>query len=74
VAATQIRHSHSDGRAYFEEDHKLGKQASGLDARQVIRWKSWHRWTAVSLLAYIYLAVAIALQASTTPAQTWTPG
>ena len=25
----------------------------------MIRWKSWHRWTAVCLLAYIYLAVAV---------------
>src|ERR1035438_9426891 len=28
----------------------------------VIRWRSWHRWTAVCLLAYIYLAVAVAVQ------------
>ena len=28
----------------------------------MIRWKSWHRWTAVCLLAYIYLAVAVAVQ------------
>jgi hypothetical protein len=28
----------------------------------VIRWKSWHRWTALCLLAYIYLTVAVALQ------------
>jgi hypothetical protein len=46
----------------IEEDHQLAKQAAGLDAGQVIRWKSWHRWTAVCLLAYIYLAVAVALQ------------
>jgi hypothetical protein len=38
------------------------KQAAGLDAGQVIRWKSWHRWTAICLLAYLYLAVAVALQ------------
>jgi hypothetical protein len=30
--------------------------------RQVIRWRSWHRWTALCLLAYIYLAVAVAVQ------------
>jgi hypothetical protein len=24
-------------------------------------WRSWHRWTAVCLLAYIYLAVAVAV-------------
>jgi hypothetical protein len=33
-----------------------------LDAGQVIRWKSWHRWTAIGLLAHIYLAVAVAMQ------------
>jgi hypothetical protein len=46
----------------IEEDHQLAKQATGLDAGQVIRWKSWHRWTALCLLAYIYLAVAVAVQ------------
>ncbi len=46
----------------IEEDHQLAKQAAGLDAGQVIRWRSWHRWTAICLLAYIYLAVAVALQ------------
>jgi hypothetical protein len=45
----------------IEEDHQLAKQATGLDAGQVIRWKSWHRWTAICLLAYIYLAVAVAV-------------
>ena len=34
----------------------------GLDSGQVIRWKSWHRWTAICLLAYIYLAVAVQRQ------------
>jgi hypothetical protein len=34
---------------------------------QVIRWKSWHRWSALCLLAYIYLAVtAAARQAAST--------
>jgi SRSO17 transposase len=46
----------------IEEDHQLAKQSTGLDAGQVIRWRSWHRWTAVCLLAYTYLAVAAALQ------------
>jgi SRSO17 transposase len=44
----------------IEKDHQLAKQAAGLDAGQVIRWKSWHRWTAICLLAYIYLAAAAA--------------
>jgi SRSO17 transposase len=46
----------------IEEDHQLAKQAAGLDAGQVIRWKSWHRWTAICLLAYIYLTVTAAIQ------------
>jgi hypothetical protein len=29
-----------------EEDHQLSKQVASLDAGQVIRWNSWHRWTA----------------------------
>ena len=52
----------ASARWRIEEDHQLSKQAAGLDAGQVIRWKSWHRWTAICLLAYIYLAVAVALQ------------
>jgi SRSO17 transposase len=45
-----------------EEDHQLAKQTTGLDCGQVTCWKSWHRWTAVCLLAYLYLSVAAALQ------------
>jgi hypothetical protein len=46
----------------IEEDHQLTKQVAGLDAGQVTTWTSWHRWTAVCLLAYLYLAVAAAMQ------------
>jgi hypothetical protein len=52
----------ASARWRIEEDHQLAKQAAGLDSGQIIRWRSWHRWTAVCLLAYIYLAVAVALQ------------
>ena len=52
----------ASARWRIEEDHQLSKQSTGLDAGQVIRWKSWHRWTAICLLAYIYLAVAVAVQ------------
>jgi SRSO17 transposase len=45
----------------IEEDHQLAKQAAGLDSGQVIRWRSWHRWSILCLLACIYLAVAAAL-------------
>ncbi len=34
---------------------------AGLDSGQVIRWRSWHRWSALCLLACMYLAVAAAL-------------
>jgi hypothetical protein len=46
----------------IEEDHQLSKQVSGLDSGQVTSWTSWHRWTAISLLAYAFLAVAAAWQ------------
>jgi len=52
----------ASARWRIEEDHQFAKQAAGQDAGQVIRWKSWHRWTAVCLLACLYLAVAVALQ------------
>ncbi len=52
----------ASARWKIEEDHQLTKQVAGLDAGQVIRWKSWHRWTAICLLAYIYLAVTVASQ------------
>jgi SRSO17 transposase len=52
----------ASARWKIEEDHQLSKQVAGLDAGQVIRWKSWHRWTALCLLACIYLAVAVASQ------------
>jgi SRSO17 transposase len=46
----------------IEEDHQLSKQVSGLDSGQVTTWTSWHRWTAISLLACALLAVAAAWQ------------
>jgi len=53
IAVAQIRWR-------IEEDHQLAKQFAGLDSGQVIRWRSWHRWSALCLLAYIYLAVTTA--------------
>jgi hypothetical protein len=35
---------------------------AGLDSGQVTTWTSWHRWTAISLLAHAFLAVAAACQ------------
>ena len=51
----------------------VSRKGCGLDAGQVIRWKSWHRWTAICLLACIYLAVAVALQRQHEPGSNW-PG
>jgi SRSO17 transposase len=51
----------------IEEDHQLAKQATGLDSGQVIRWRSWHRWSALCLLAYIYLAVTVAVHRGSHP-------
>jgi SRSO17 transposase len=45
----------------IEEDHQLSKQSTGLDSGQVTRWKSWHRWSTLCLLTFMYLAVAAAL-------------
>jgi hypothetical protein len=39
-----------------EEDHQISKQVAGLDAGQVTTWTSWHRWTAISLLAAAFPA------------------
>jgi hypothetical protein len=64
----------ASARWRIEEDHQLSKQAAGLDAGQVIRWKSWHRWTAVCLLAYLYLAVAVALQRQQEASSDWDAG
>jgi hypothetical protein len=49
-------------RRKTEEDHQLSKRAAGLDSGQVTTWASWHRWTAISLLACAFLAVAAAWQ------------
>jgi hypothetical protein len=35
---------------------------AGLDSGQVTTWTSWHRWTAISLLAAAFLASAAAWQ------------
>jgi hypothetical protein len=40
----------------------MSKQVTGLDSGQVTTWTSWHRWTAISLPACAFLAVAAARQ------------
>jgi SRSO17 transposase len=46
----------------IEENHQMSKQVNGLDSGQVTTWTSWHRWTAISLLAAAFLAAAAAWQ------------
>ena len=43
-------------------NHQLTKQVTGLDSGQITTWTSWHRWIAISLLAYAFLTVAAACQ------------
>lgn len=40
----------------------MSRQVTGPDSGQVTTWNSWHRWTAISLLAAALLAVAAAWQ------------
>jgi SRSO17 transposase len=49
----------------IEEDHQLAKQAAGLDKGQTTRWRSWHRWSCLALLAHTYLAVTAAAERAT---------
>jgi len=58
--ATLIRAA--TARWKIEEDHQVSKQVAGLDSGQVTTWTSWHRWTALSLIAAAFLAAAAALQ------------
>jgi SRSO17 transposase len=45
----------------IEEDHQTCQAGRRPGCRAVIRWKSWHRWTSICLLAYTYLAIAAAV-------------
>jgi hypothetical protein len=41
-----------------EERFQTGKGLVGLDQHQVRRWRSWYRWTTLSILAHAFLVVA----------------
>ena len=51
----------------IEESFQAAKGLTGLDQHQVRRWTSWHRWTTLAMLAHAFLAVATAIERSTTP-------
>jgi len=51
----------------IEESFQSGKGLTGLDQHQVRRWKSWHRWTTLAMLALAFLAVTTAAERDHTP-------
>ncbi|MDA2991119.1 MAG: IS701 family transposase [Actinomycetota bacterium] len=51
----------------IEESLQAANGLVGLDQHQVRRWKSWHRWTALAMLAHAFLAVACATERDTQP-------
>jgi len=44
-----------------EEDFQAAKSLTGLDQGQVTCWKSWYRWSLISLIAAALLSVSTAL-------------
>ena len=54
----------------IEESFQAAKGLTGLDQHQVRRWRSWHRWTTLAMLAHAFLAVACAIERDTTPTPT----
>ena len=54
----------------IEESFQAAKGLVGLDQHQVRRWRSWHRWTTLAMLAHAFLAVATAIERDTAPTPT----
>lgn len=48
-----------------EENFQTSKNLTGLDQHQLRRWQSWHRWTALVMLAHAFLTV-LAITSTTT--------
>jgi SRSO17 transposase len=46
----------------IEESFQTGKDLASPDEHQVRGWTSWHRWTALALLAHAFLSVLAAIQ------------
>ena len=51
----------------IEESFQTAKGLTGLDQHQVRRWRSWHRWTVLAMLAHAFLAVATAIERDHAP-------
>ena len=54
----------------IEESFQAAKGLVGLDQHQVRRWRSWHRWTTLAMLAHAFLAVATAIERNIAPTPT----
>jgi SRSO17 transposase len=54
----------------IEESFQAAKGLVGLDQHQVRRWRSWHRWTTLAMLAHAFLAVATATERDIQPTPT----
>jgi SRSO17 transposase len=52
----------------IEESFQAAKGLVGLDEHQVRRWRSWHRWSTLAMLAHAFLAVATATERDIQPA------
>ncbi|MGA5135564.1 hypothetical protein ACPCTO_38185 [Streptomyces olivoreticuli] len=48
-------------RWHVEEDFQTAKNVAGLDQGQVTCWKSWHRWSPLSLITTAVLTLATIL-------------
>ncbi|MDT5131565.1 MAG: hypothetical protein QOE41_876 [Mycobacterium sp.] len=51
----------------IEESFQAAKGLVGIDQHQVRRWRSWHRWTTLAMLAHAFLAVATAIERDVQP-------
>jgi SRSO17 transposase len=52
----------------IEEDFQAAESVTGLDQGQVTTWRSWHRWSLISVITYALLAITTSLTRSgTTP-------
>ena len=66
--------AHLGGRGWSALAHRrilARRQRPGrLDQHQVRRWRSWHRWTTLAMLAHAFLAVVTVTERDTAPTPT----
>ncbi len=68
VPATLARLVKVAGRRWStEENFQTAKTLTGLDQHQVRRWRSWHRWTLLAMLAHAFLTVLAISEHTTEP-------